>query len=205
MDLRVWETSTGRQLASFVHRQEDDPTKPYYVTARYAPDSRRLIVFEEHGMGVLDIAAGRKSSRPVHAELKNPWLSVVSPDGRLVATGNFVPLTPLNERQPKADLAIRVYELASGKQIAALEGHADQISGLAFSPDSRTVATAAGNFWHHKDQTIRVWNVATGRELRRLDNPDGAEHIDYLHDGRSVVTVGMDGVATVWDVSAPSS
>jgi RNA polymerase sigma factor (sigma-70 family) len=204
MGLRVWETSTGRELASFAHRQEDGRSKPYYMTARYMPDSRRLIAFEKHGIGLLDIAAGKEISRPLRAELKNEWLSVVSPDGRLVATGNFVPLPPV-KGQPEADLAARVYELASGKQVVALEGHTDQIFGLAFSPDGRTIATAAGNFWHPKDRTIRIWDVATGRELRRFDNPEGSEHIEYLPDGRSVVNLGTDGVVTVWDVSAPSS
>ena len=205
MGLRVWETATGRELASFAHRQEDGKTKPYYVTARYTPDSRRLIAFEEHGIGVLDIASGKAISQPVRAELKNAWLSAVSPDGRLVATGNFVPLQPALGNQPKADLAVRIYELASGKQVAALEGHTDQITGMAFSPDSRTIATAAGSFWYKKERTIRVWDVATGRELRLFENPAGATDIAYLPDGRSVVTVDMDGVAIVWDVSAPSS
>ncbi len=203
MGLRVWETSSGRELASFAHRQEDGKTKPYYMTARYTPDSRRLIAFEKHGIGVLDIAEGKEVGRPLNAELKNEWLSVVSPDGRLVATGNFVPLSA-GVNQPKADLTVRVCELASGKQVASLGGHSDQVTGMAFSPNSRTIATAAGNHWHRKDRTIRIWDVATGRELQRFDNPDGVDALEYLPDGRSVVTVGMDGVATVWDVSASS-
>ncbi len=88
-------------------------------------------------------------------------------------------------------------------QVAALVGHTDEITGLAFSPDSRMIATAAGNFWHRKDRTVRVWDVATGRALHVFDNPDGADSLEYLPDGRTVVTVGMDGVATVWDVSVP--
>jgi WD40 repeat protein len=207
MGLEVWDMATGRKLASFVHRQQDEETKPYYRTARFTPDSKRLIAFEEHGIGVLDVAAGKESSRPIRAELNNPWLSVISPDGRLVATGNFVPLSPTirDGREQKADLTIRVYELASGKQVAALVGHIDEITGMAFSPDSRTIATASGNFWYKKDRTIRVWDVVTGRVLHLFENPDGAESIEYLPDGRSVVTVSMDGVATVWDVSVPSS
>ena len=184
----------------------DGKTKPYYMTARFTPDGKRLIAFEEHGIGVLDIAAGKEISRPIRVELNNAWLSVVSPDGRLVATGNYVPLSACesgNPRQRKADLTVRVYELASGKQVAALVGHTDEITGLAFSPDSRTIATAAGNFWHRKDRTVRVWDAATGRALHVFDNPDGADSLEYLPDGRRVVTVGMDGVATVWDVSVP--
>jgi RNA polymerase sigma factor (sigma-70 family) len=206
MGLEVWETATGRKLASFAHRDPDGMTRSLYRTARFAPNGKRLIAFDENGVGVLDIAAGKETGRPIRAELNNAWLSVVSPDGRLAATGNFVPFQPVNPgdpRQRKADLTVRVYELASGRQVVALMGHTDEITGLAFSPDSRMIATAAGNFWHRKDRSVRVWDAATGRELRVFDNPDGADSVAYLPDGRRVVTVGMDGVATVWDVSVP--
>jgi hypothetical protein len=112
MGLQVWETGTGRELASFVRRQQDDQTKPRYMTARFTPDGQRLIAFEEHGIGVLDIAARKETSRPIRVELNNAWLSVISPDGRLAATGNYVPLRPVNQgdpRQRKADLTVRVY------------------------------------------------------------------------------------------------
>ena len=92
--------------------------------------------------------------------------------------------------QPKADLAVRIYELASGKQVAALVGHTDEITGLAFSPDSRMIATAAGNFWHRKDRTVRVWDVATGHALHVFDNPDGTD--------RSSISLTAEG----WSLSA---
>jgi RNA polymerase sigma factor (sigma-70 family) len=206
MGLQVWETATGRELASFARREPDGMIRSPYRTARFTPDGKRLIAFDQHGVAFLDIATGKEEGRPIRSELGEPWLSVVSPDGRLAATGNYVPLQPVNRADPhqrKQDLTVRVYDLASGKQVAALVGHADEITGVAFSPDSRSIATAAGNFWYRKDRTVRVWDAATGRELHVFDNPDGATTLEYLPDGRRVVTIGMDGVATVWDVSVP--
>jgi WD40 repeat protein len=205
MGLEVWETATGRKLASFAHRDPDGMTRSPYRTDRFTPDGKRLIAFDQHGIAVLDIAAGKETSRPIRVELSNAWLSVVSPDGRLVATANYVPLSHNrgDPRQHQEDLTVRVFELASGKQVAGLVGHTDEITGLAFSPDSRMIATAAGNFWHRKDRTVRVWDAAMGHALHVFDNPDGADSLEYLPDGRRVVTVGMDGVATVWDVSVP--
>ncbi len=102
MGLQVWETATGRELASFVRRQQDDQTEPRYMTARFTPDGQRLIAFEEHGIGILDVAAHKETSRPVRVELNNAWLSVISLDGRLAATGNYVPLQPANQGDPRS-------------------------------------------------------------------------------------------------------
>jgi Sigma-70 region 2/WD domain, G-beta repeat len=135
-------------------------------------------------------------------ESLRPWLMHVSPDGRLVTPDNFVSSTVSGKGQPGTDLAIRIYELASGKEAAALKGCTDQVSALAFCPDGRTLAAAGGNFWHARDRTVRLWDIASGRGLRRFDNhPVGATAIAYLPGGRSLVTIGMDGVALVWDVS----
>src|SRR4051794_19824932 len=41
-------------------------------------------------------------------------------------------------------------------------GHAMRVDGLAFSPDGQLCATGS------KDNTVRLWETATGRELRKL-------------------------------------
>ena len=101
-----------------------------------------------------------------------------------------------------SDLVVRLYELASSRPVLVLDGLADQVAALAFSPDGRTLATCSGANGHSKDRTVRVWDAITGRELRRFDVPEnGAVQLAYLPDGRGVVTLGMDGAALVWDVS----
>ena len=44
-----------------------------------------------------------------------------------------------------------------------LEGHADGVHGVAFSPDGKMIATAG------HDRTARLWEVETGKEVRRLE------------------------------------
>ena len=43
-----------------------------------------------------------------------------------------------------------------------LQGHTDQVSGAAFSPDGRHIVTSS------RDGTARVWDSETGRELNVL-------------------------------------
>src|SRR5204862_3333428 len=67
-------------------------------------------------------------------------------------------------------------------------GHTGPIAAAAFLADGGTVATIS------YDRTIRVWDGATGRELRRF--PFGehwwTQHFAASADGRWLVATGMD-------------
>ncbi len=50
--------------------------------------------------------------------------------------------------------------------------------------------------------TIRIWDLATGRELRRLEGHRSAVNaLAFTRDGRSLVSGSEDGTALIWDVS----
>ncbi len=51
------------------------------------------------------------------------------------------------------DHAVRIISTRDGKEIVVLPGHLDWVQSIAFSPDSRTVASCG------KDGMIRVWSI----------------------------------------------
>jgi predicted NACHT family NTPase len=61
-----------------------------------------------------------------------------SPDGGRVATASY-------------DRTARLWDAASGKQLAVLKGHTDSVRSIAFSPDGSRLATAS------HDGTARLW------------------------------------------------
>ncbi len=52
------------------------------------------------------------------------------------------------------------------------------------------------------DNTARVWEIATGRELRRLRHPNVVLSPVPLPDGRRAITGCYDGVVRLWDVQS---
>jgi RNA polymerase sigma factor (sigma-70 family) len=75
------------------------------------------------------------------------------------------------------------------------EGHVDKVNRLAFSPDGTTLASASD------DSTVKIWNLATGKELRSLKEPDGGgiRGLAFALDGKTFATAGGDKGVRLWD------
>ena len=78
----------------------------------------------------------------------------LSPDGRRIATAS-------------QDETARVWDAATGLQLAVLRGNDDGVNAVAFGLDGTTIATAG------LDGTVRTWDAATGRQLSSLAGHDG--------------------------------
>ncbi|MDT7687691.1 MAG: hypothetical protein QOE46_450 [Acidobacteriota bacterium] len=93
-----------------------------------------------------------------------------------------------------------VHAAASGvearPELVLQTGHAMRVDAIAFGPDSRLVASGSA------DNTVRLWETETGRELRRL-----AGHTLYVRavafdpGGRLLASGSADGSVRVWDVA----
>ena len=94
------------------------------------------------------------------------------------------------------DKTARVWDVASGKEIAALRGHEDRVNSAAFSPDGASVVTAS---W---DKTARVWDAATGKEIVTLRGHESWVYsAAFTRDGARVLTASEDRTARVWDTA----
>lgn|GEM_PF-5976370 len=101
------------------------------------------------------------------------------------------------------DHSIHLWDLATASEIRKLEGHKDNIQSLAFSPDGETLASAS------HDRTIQLWNVKTGKQIRKFGLEEGAEPswVGFSTDGKTVGGGWSDlrrrGKPTIylWDVA----
>ena len=98
----------------------------------------------------------------------------ISPNGRLLASAT-------------GDITLR--NLPSGQVVGVLKGHTRKGIRLAFSPDSRTLASIAD------DHTARLWDLTTQRELLRFQggNEDNDIYLlEFSPDGRALACYRRD-------------
>lgn len=76
-------------------------------------------------------------------------------------------------------------------------GHYGTILCLDISPDGKLLLTGS------QDQTIRLWEMSTGRELRTFHGHEkGVRTIQFHPDGHRFVSVAYDKKAILWDVTS---
>ena len=81
--------------------------------------------------------------------------------------------------------------------LRVLAGDTGAVYSVAFSPDRTVLASASA------DRTIRLWNVATGRQIGKpLAGGDGAiESVAFSRSGATLASGGDDGTVRLWDVA----
>jgi hypothetical protein len=76
------------------------------------------------------------------------------------------------------------------------DGHIGPVYSVALSPDGRRVVSGGA------DNTVRVWDTRTGKEIKRLEGHTGRVWgVAFSPDGRQVASGSFDGTVRVWDVA----
>jgi hypothetical protein len=83
---------------------------------------------------------------------------------------------------------------ASKPQLVVETGHSSSVSSVAFSPDGKALASGG--------REIKLWDVATGIELRTLiGHADYINSVAFSPDGKSLAGASDDGIIKLWDVA----
>jgi WD40 repeat protein len=84
--------------------------------------------------------------------------------------------------------ALRLWDTTTGRQLLRPDAHEGCVRALSFTPDGRTLVSAAD------DGAVRVWDAASGKSLPELrPNRWGVYDLRVLPDGRSLLSCGADG------------
>ena len=151
---------------------------------------------ETHGNLLAALQRNPAAIRVLRLSDRSAQSLAVSPDGRLLASGDqsgvvrFTDLRTWQQRGAVVQLPRAVAQQA-----------------MAFSPDGRHALTGSGGTLPGpdgainltKDNPVHVWDVESGKEVRRLDGHQSyVRGVAYSADGRFAVSCGNDGTIRVW-------
>lgn len=176
----LWNISTGKEIRTFTGRTGRTRTETVTKDGDPIP-ATVLMMAEKLFMGV----RGMVSS------------VAFSPDGKYALSGSW-------------DNTLALWDISAGKEITnaprgrryqdnplvrTFTGHTDRVNSVAFSPDGSHIISAA------RDNSIKLWDVATGREIRTFTGHRGdISSIAFSIDIKSFISGGSDGTIRRWDI-----
>lgn len=90
--------------------------------------------------------------------------------------------------------AIRQSDFAPAEIIGKLEGHRGYVEQMALLPDGRLASAA-------RDQSVRIWNLTTGKAESVFEHESRLEGIVAIADGR-LAAAEQNGLVTIWNPRA---
>jgi len=94
------------------------------------------------------------------------------------------------------DNTLRVWDVASGKELRRLEPVMGMLLGAAFSPDGKTLA----GWLAGEGNPVQLWDVATGKKGREFKSRIGVQCVAFSADGRALAFAEGDGTVRLWEV-----
>jgi WD40 repeat protein len=179
--VKMWVVETGQEVRTWNGHREPVLSVTFSPNGRWtasgSADGKVRAWRTASGAIGLTCAAPRRLDEPTSSAVR---CVAFSPDSSLLAYSTDkgqVQLLDIQTRQPRWTLA----------------GQED-IEAVAFRPDGRFLAAAAGG-------TVLVLDTADGREQQRMQDPanQAVSSLTFSRDGRVLATASGEGMVRLWD------
>jgi serine/threonine-protein kinase len=183
--VKLWEAATGNLLRTLASAKDNRA-----LALAVSPDGRLLACgYDDHTVRLWDLAIPAVQARAVYAG-NTSWVKVVAfaPDGQTLVSGGG------------GDGTLRVcsWDGTQFREGPVLDGHRHVVHAIAFASDGKTLASAS------EDQSVRVWDVATGKCVRQLAGLDGAVNgVAFAPDRRHLATANANSTVYVLRLAGP--
>lgn len=161
------------------------PVRPQATSIAWRPDGAELAVAGYRQVQRVAVPGGDRVGHfdGLHDQVRSV---AFSPDGALIAAGGGT---------PGAFGEIVLYESATGKVRARLDGHRDFVYHVAFNHDGTRLASCG------YDRLIRIWDTAHGKLTAVLkEHTEAVYAVVFSDDGRLLASAAADRSVKIWKV-----
>jgi WD40 repeat protein len=162
-DLRLWAADSLQEVRRFKGH-----TGMIFGVA-FSPDGTKAVSgCNDHTIRLWNVADGKEQA----LFRARGWVKSVafSRDGKYLLSGSGHP--PV----------IQLWDVKTGEELRALEGHSEHVSSIAFSADGERALSSS------LDNTMRLWEIKTGKQLRSFKHPTGLNTATFCADERFAAT-----------------
>ena len=213
--LKLWEVATGRCLRTFEGQTDWVSSVSLSADGKYAlsgSGDKTLKLWEVQFEYVAPIAISQIVASEVATQTEEAFGKSVALAREAFAIAD--PVTAANhikqarsligcERIPEAvELWAELYmhlprrALNGGWGKRTLEGHTDSVNSVSLSRDGKYALSGSG------DNTLKLWEVATGRCVRTFEGHGGSvDSVSLSADGKYALSGSLDNTLKLWDVA----
>lgn len=214
--VKMWDARTGKELRRFPAAGRIADVNGIAISS----DGKRLMAGSDDGrVHIWDIRTGRELTQ-LRGHVGMVYGVAFSPDGHYALSGGGrdrtmiywnlktgralqrfrvggsirnVAFSPDGRKAVAAGEAqVRLWNLKTGREIRSFHGHNGLVFDVKFSRNGRRLITAGS------DNTIRYWDVNTGRQLHVLKNTSTIYALDISPGGGRVVSGSADNTVRLW-------
>jgi RNA polymerase sigma factor (sigma-70 family) len=206
--LLIWDTATAKLLQAIKLDQEFPLLRLPVTTCCFSPDGKLLA--SPNGNSANDVTlwnpdTGEQVRRWTVGKQRVMWLAFADNGNTLITASE--------------DHALRTWNTATGEKLRQSTGLPEHVQALTLSPDGKLLAIVGfvtkppgpgvvpapgvvlGDFYYPAP-FVRIWDVATGKEVRRFIEPGqdkkpddgrGFESLAFSSDGKTLLAGAVDG------------